>query len=214
MVSRINEEIVEEIKRAGDMRGEIKALVISLSDLTRKSGVQASDSETSHPYPHANNKSSTVRVRLPETKRFTGKVEEWQEFWDSFESAIHTNSKLSPVDKFSYLRELLVGAARTSIAGLALTSANYEAAIDILKRRFGRKIAIERAHVNDLLKVPSVYHDKDTVGLRRLYDTVEVHHRGLQALGVIASNYEGIVVPSIWPSSQKLSGYKLLEGKV
>jgi len=56
----MNEEIVEEMKRAGDIRGEVKALVISLSDLTRKSGVQASDSETSHPDPHANNKSSTV----------------------------------------------------------------------------------------------------------------------------------------------------------
>ena len=122
-------------------------MVISLNDLTRKSGVQASDSETSHPDPHADNESSTVRVRLPKlkTKRFTGKVEEWQEFWDSFKSAIHTNSKLSPVDKFSYLRRLLVGAVRTSIAGLALKSANYEAAIDILKPRFGRKIAIDRA---------------------------------------------------------------------
>ena len=171
-------------------------MVSSLNDLTRKSGVQASDSETSHPDPHANNESSTGRARLPKlkTKRFTGKVEEWQEFWDSFESAIHTNLKLSPVDKFSYLRGLLVGAVRTSIAGLALTSANYEAAIDILKPRFGRKIAIDRAHVNDLFKVPSVYHEKDTVGLRRLYDTVEVHHRGLQALGVNTSTYEGIVV--------------------
>ena len=74
-----DEEIAEEIKRAGDIRGEIKALLISLSDLARKSGVQASDSATSHPDPHANNESSTVRVRLPklETKRFTGKVEEW-----------------------------------------------------------------------------------------------------------------------------------------
>ena len=42
-----------------------------------------------------------------------------------------------------------------------------------------------------------MYHEKDTVGLRRLYDTVEVHHRGLQALGVNASTYEEIVVPSI-----------------
>ena len=44
-----DEEIAEEIKRAGDIRGEIKALLISLSDLARKSGVQASDSAISHP---------------------------------------------------------------------------------------------------------------------------------------------------------------------
>ncbi len=70
----------------------------------------------------------------------------------------------------------------------SLTAANYEAAIDILKRRFGRKIAIERAHVNDLLKVLSVHHDKNTVGLRRLYVTFEVYHRGHRALGVNATH--------------------------
>ena len=75
----VQREGVADEEIAGDIRGEIKALLISLSDLARKSGVQASDSETSHPDPHANNESSTVRVRLPklETKRFTGKVEEW-----------------------------------------------------------------------------------------------------------------------------------------
>ena len=102
-------------------------------------------------------------------------MEEWQEFWDSFDSTIHTNAKLSPVDKFAYFRGLF-GAARTSIAGLALTAANYEAALDTLKRRFGKKTAIERAHVNELLKVPPVYNGNDTVGLRKLHDIVEVHH--------------------------------------
>ena len=34
--------------------------------------------------------SKTVRVKLPklEVRKFSGKLEEWQEFWDSFESAI------------------------------------------------------------------------------------------------------------------------------
>ena len=146
-------------------------------------------------------------------KRFSGKVEEWQEFWDSFESAIHTNSKLSPVDKFSYLRGLLVGTARTSVAGLALTSANYGAAIDILKRRFGKKVTIERAHVNDLLTVHPVFNEKDTVGLRKLYDTVEVHYRGLQALGVNASTYEGIVVPAVLGKLPEAVRLQITRGK-
>ncbi|KAL9955950.1 hypothetical protein ACROYT_G037357 [Oculina patagonica] len=214
-----DDEIAEEVQRAGDTRGEIKALSTSLSDLvSRKSRVQDQDSDlaTNHSGLNVNNESPHVNnVRLPklETKRFTGKVEEWQEFWDSFKSAIHTNSKLSPVEKFSYLRGLLVGAARTSIAGLSLTAANYEAAIDILQRRFGRKVAIERAHINDLLQVPSVYHEKDTVGLRKLYDTVEVHHRGLQALGVNATTYEGIVVPSILTKLPETVRLQITRGK-
>ena len=96
-------------------------------------------------------------------------------------------------DKFSYLRGLLGGAAKTAISGLALTTVNYQVAVDLLKDRFGKAIVIERAHVNDLLNVNPVYHDKDTAGLRRLYDTIE----GLEALNVDASTYEGIVVPAI-----------------
>ena len=173
-----DEEIAEEVKCARDLRGEINALVTSISDLLAAKG-ETAESQQSH-----SNSTPSVQVKLPklEVKRFSGKVEEWQQFWDGFESAIHNNPKLSQVDKFSYLRGLLVGIARTSVAGLALTSANYEAAIEILKRRFGNKVTIERAHVNDLLKVHPVYNDKDTGSLQRLYDTVEVHHRSLHAL--------------------------------
>ena len=211
-----DDEIAEEVQLAGDLRGEIKALITSLSDLlTQNTEAQASNPETSYSCPQTKNESSAARVKLPklEAKKFAGNVEEWQEFWDSFDSAIHTNAKLSPVDKFAYLRGLLFGAARTSIAGLALTAANYEAALDILKRRFGKKSAIERAHVNDLLKVPPVYKDKDTVGLRKLHDIVEVHHRSLQALGVNASTYEGIVVPSILTKLPETVRLQITRGK-
>lgn len=45
--------------------------------------------------------SKTARVKLPklEVYKFIGKLEEWQEFWDSFMSAINLNNSL---DKFSY----------------------------------------------------------------------------------------------------------------
>ena len=82
-------------------------------------------------------------------------------------------------------------------SGLALTTANYQVAIDLLKDRFGKAIIVIERAVNDLLNVSPVYHDKDTAGLRRLYDTIEVHHRGLRALDMDASTYERIVVPAI-----------------
>ena len=77
--------------------------------------------------------SKTVRVKLPklEVRKFSGKLEEWQEFWDSFESAIHSNDSLSSMDKFSYLRGLLLEPATSAIAGFALTSVNRDNGIDI-----------------------------------------------------------------------------------
>ena len=65
--------------------------------------------------------SKTVRVKLPklEVGKFSGKLEEWQEF---SESAIHSNDSLSNVDKFSYLRGLPLEPARSAITGFPLTS--------------------------------------------------------------------------------------------
>ena len=68
-----------------------------------------------------------------------------------YESAIHLNDGLSKVDKFSYLRSLLLEPARSAIGGFALTSANYESAIELLKKRYGKTIAIQRSLVNELL---------------------------------------------------------------
>lgn len=156
-----------------------------------------------------------VRVKLPklEAKRFNGKVEEWQEFWDSYESSIHKNQSLSNVDKFAYLRGLVGGAAKTTIAGLTLTTPNYEVAVDLLKSRFGKPVVIERAHVNELLNVAAVFSGRDTAGLRRLYDQIEIHHRGLKALGIDASTYEGIAVPSIVGKLPEVVRLQITRGK-
>ena len=194
-------DIAEEVQVAGNLKGDISATIAALAELLKQ---KPPSSQQEHPQSAGVSEGTpatiqNVRVKLPklEVKRFNGKIEEWQEFWDCYESSIHSNTALSSVDKFSYLRGLLGGAAKTAISGLALTTANYQVAIDLLKDRFGKAIVIERAHVNDLLNVNPVYHDKDTAGLRRLYDTIEVHHRGLRALNVDASTYEGIVVPAI-----------------
>ena len=70
-----------------------------------------------NPAPHP---SSSIRAKLPklDVRKFGGKISEWQEFWDSFESAIDKNEALADVDKFSYLRGLLIEPARSPLQGL------------------------------------------------------------------------------------------------
>ena len=72
-----------------------------------------------------------VKARLPklEVKKFNGRIQEWQEFWDAFESSIDKNDSLSAVDKLSYLRSLVQEPARSTMAGFALTGTNYEEAV-------------------------------------------------------------------------------------
>ena len=139
--------------------------------------------------------SITPHVKLPKLsiKKFNGDLTKWVTFWDSFDSSIHSNLSLSNVDKFNYLNSFLESTAAESIAGLTLTSANYEEAVAILKRRFGNTQLIVSKHMDALLNLPAVNSHHDLKGLRHLYDSVEAHVRGLRALGVTADSYGSLL---------------------
>ena len=60
--------------------------------------------------------------------------------------------------------------------------------MEVLKKRYGKETAIQRAHVNDLLNLPHVFNDKDTRRLRQWCDSCETHFRGLKALSEIETH--------------------------
>ena len=107
----------------------------------------------------------------------------------AFESAVHKNPNLSSVDKFNYLKSLLTGTAQSSVAGLALTSANYEKAVDLLKQRFGNRQMVISSHIEVLTKLPKVESIGEVKKLRSLYDTVESHVRGLEGMEISSEMY-------------------------
>ena len=163
-------EIAAEIEEAGKLRAEIKTATITLKEtLTHKERVE---SVTGHENESSSStiSSRVIRAKLPklEVGKFNGRPEQWQEFWDGFDNSIHSNPNLSTIDKFSYLPGLVEEPAKTAIAGFALTSANYQAAIGLLKRRFGRKENLQKAHINELMKVAPVTSARDSVRLRKL----------------------------------------------
>ena len=59
--------------------------------------------------------------------------------------------QLTIIDKFNYLVSLLEESALRSIKGLATTEENYQAALDILRERFGNSQQIISAHMDELL---------------------------------------------------------------
>ena len=86
---------------------------------------------------------------------FKGDITEWTTFWDMYESAVHSNSNLSSVQKFTYLRTLLSHSAKDAIAGLTLSDANYDEAVKILQERFGNKEKIIAKHMEELVNLDS-----------------------------------------------------------
>ena len=139
-----------------------------------------------------------TRSKLPKLvlPKFRGDVTQWRAFWDSFNSAIHSNSFLTKIDKFNHLNSLLEGQALRAIQGLTLSESNYQAAIDILNQRFGNPQHIISTHMDELLKIPAYTTDK-TSQLRFMYDKISINVRGLEALGVNSSQYGSLLIPVI-----------------
>jgi hypothetical protein len=122
------------------------------------------------------------RAKLPklEFKPFSGDPLEWQPFWDRFSASVDRNEDIFPIDKFVLLTTLLDDGPGKVIKGLAITTENYEVAVSLLSERYGKTQVVINAHMEALLDIPKA---SDPNNIRSLYDTVEVHMRGLEALG-------------------------------
>ena len=97
-----------------------------------------------------------VKLFILKIRKFTGKIHEFQEFWDSFGSAIHDNDALSKVDKFKYLKSYLEDQARSATSGIPLTDNNYGTAVHFLQERFREPKVIQHFHLNQLLNLMPV----------------------------------------------------------
>ena len=100
------------------------------------------------------------------------KPHQWYPFWESFEYAVHKNPYLSGVDKFNYLKSVLVGTAQNVVAGLTLTSVNYEKAVELLQARFGNRKIVIFSHVETLTRISKIMSISEVEKLRSLYDSV------------------------------------------
>lgn len=160
---------------------------------------------------------SKPKVKLPKLNppKFDGDITKWTAFWDIYEATIHNNCELSDIEKFTYLKSYLERNAREAIAGLSLSEANYNEAIEILHRRFGSKERIVARHMEVLLGLEGVSSEHKLIPLRRLYDKVEANVRSLKSLGVEAKAYGSMLCPVlVWklPPEIRLNEYLVKSG--
>ena len=103
---------------------------------------------------------------------------------------------MSKINRFNYLFSLLEGNAARSIKGLTLTSASYDAAIEILQERLGKTQQITAAHMDKILQIRACTEGR-TRQLRFAFDKTSVHVRGLASLGIAAEQYGSLLIPVI-----------------
>lgn len=68
------------------------------------------------------------------------------EFWEQFVPIVHTNTTLTPAEKFDCLRLFVKGDTASAVAGLPMTEDCYKDAVDMLQKRFQNKARQEQGY--------------------------------------------------------------------
>jgi hypothetical protein len=113
---------------------------------------------------------------------FDGTIEEWNSFYDTFVSTIDRNEKLTPVQKYHYLRSSVTGKAARSIQSLDITESNYAIAINMLREKFDchRRVCMRHWHLTrDYPKISKETPD----AIEDFLDTVQINLKTLEKLG-------------------------------
>ena len=195
------DEIEKDIIESGDFHMTIEETLIALTDNIERLTVkdEKKSAPTIPPLEGGGRNSMDFDIgsaKLPKLvlKPFSGEILKFQEFWECFDSAVHSNKNLDKVLKFNYLRSLLIGEATNAISGLSLTGDNYDEAVNILHSRFGNKQVIISAHIDNLLNLKPVFLNNDVKNLRGLYSEIEINVRSLKNLDVSSSHYGPILI--------------------
>ena len=201
------EEIEREIDEATDISIKIDEIVDQIEEKLRATSCTSTRtrSEIFNILPSnelnvsaSSNRSTMQGIKLPKLNlpRFNGDITKFQPFWQSFKCAVDSHESLTGIQKLTYLINSLEGPAFKALEGLDIIESNYEKASQILQSRFGKSQQIISAHMQELLNLQSYPSDK-TNQLRSIYDSIMVHIRGLESLGVSSAKYGSLLIPVI-----------------
>jgi hypothetical protein len=195
-------DLEADLNEAFEIRESVIDLRLRASKLLRKDkdkpGSEDGSSSHSRACSHISQHSESPSVRLPklDLPHFSGNVQEWPSFWETFKVNIHSTD-LPNITKFSYLLSVIDGDAKRTTEGLSLTGVNYVTACNLLEDKYGRKERIIFSHIQSLLNLRDRNFGRSTADLRRMYEELMVHVRSLQTFNISGEQYGVILTPVI-----------------
>ena len=102
------------------------------------------------------------QAKLPKLviSKFEGTALDGFTFWNQFETGIDQQDHISPVTKYSYLKEFLLPRlphVRKLLDSLPFTSDGYSRAKAILRAKFGKPTVVANAHINCIISLPMLF---------------------------------------------------------
>ncbi|GFS89960.1 uncharacterized protein TNCV_506901 [Trichonephila clavipes] len=129
----------------------------------------------------SNMKSSNFKLPKINIERFSGDYKDWPLFKDLYVSLVHDNMCLSNIQKFQYLRGLLLSEPANIIKHIPITETAYNEAWEKLLARYDKKKQIIFSLIKTFMEQPS-FNDTNSHNLRNIADTSDEVIRGLKSI--------------------------------
>lgn len=110
---------------------------------------------TSENYKARNNES---QIKLPkiDLPTFSGAYEDWHSCFNTFDSLRHSNTSLSDIQRFHYLKSPIKGEAAETIASIEISQVHYNDAWSRLTKRYDNKRVAVQNHIKAIFDLPNV----------------------------------------------------------
>ena len=187
----VEAELIADEKDVQEYKRKAEVARIKVKECLRKSGVG-----TAAKVEDIERQVSGMKLPKMNPISFSGEAVKWRSFIEQFDASVHKNSKLSTIEKLTYLKSYLKGTAAEALECLPIIEDNYLEAREILEKRFGNKQLIVSTHMNTLLKLKEV-RNTNVKELRSLFDKIEANVRALSSLGVSRDEFGPLLIPII-----------------
>ncbi|XP_071043079.1 uncharacterized protein [Parasteatoda tepidariorum] len=127
---------------------------------------------------------------------FGGEIENWQSFWEQFQSSVDSNPNLSTIDKHVFLRGYLQDEPRRLVDGIIIVAATCETTKKLIMDRYWDKNRIVQAHL-DFLENLTPVRNLSATALNETYIECNRRLQALRALGEDINSYGRVLAPKL-----------------
>ncbi|XP_067209942.1 uncharacterized protein [Linepithema humile] len=141
-------------------------------------------------YEAPRNKPKLPEIKLPE---FNGNYTKLF-FKNSFETTIHEEEELTPIQKHQYLVGVLRREAFKVIQGYQISNENYAEAWKLLKDTYDNTMIIIETHLDELLQFPMITKEDKAESLRLFVWHIRTHISALKSLEQPVDRWETMII--------------------
>jgi hypothetical protein len=103
--------------------------------------------------------SSMVRLPTMSLPKFSGELQDFMHFYDTFVALIISNDSLTDIQRYYYLLSCLLAEPHHHIENLPVSQDNFKVAWDLIRSRYYNPRLISDLHINELMALPNARHD-------------------------------------------------------